>query len=238
MKLCDTGIKPLLLVLAFSITACKSQEVRIINKHNDGSKQNFTIELRSKLTYSKDTLSIAQTIEFNYLNMGDTININSFIRKIAYKDGSTNEKLINNDYQRYVDAPLSKNIDRYGKFYEPASTNAANDASKIFNIALLILEFPNHPIKAGDTWQGKRKIEDITFSYLETKYVCEEINNETTKLKVTLKFIGDDKMFRKEFNGYYVVDNKEGNITDGKLIMSGSNGFSNINGEITIRKIN
>ncbi|MCX6319535.1 MAG: hypothetical protein NTW29_19820 [Bacteroidetes bacterium] len=173
---------------------------------------------------------------FQYKN--DSIKADWLIQKIQYKDGSKDEAAYNRDLQHASGTHQEMWMNNRGKILSNSHTQ------KLINTDLLVAEFPEGEIKLNDTWQVKRSAKpDIIFDSLQVYYTCKEITATHTKLAVKMIFLQSpvnktpDVNFTKQFEGYYLVDNKTGTVVEADLKISGFNGISRMSGGISIRRL-
>lgn len=157
------------------------------------------------------------------------------INKISFSSGSEMDEEINKEYQGYVGSLISNTFNKKGH------NESEVENQRILNTELLVVEFPDKEIKAGDTWQGRKSAKpDMFFETILTKYKCLEIREDAMIIEVEMIFEAEkndqtdlgSKMTRN-YKGNYIVDNN-GVVKSADLVTSGFSGFSNLTGKLQI----
>jgi len=176
-------------------------------------------------------------IESRFEVKDDSVIMHSKVLKMEHKDGSEIEDQINNEYQRLVNQVITtifnkqgKRIDTYGK-------------SEIFNTELLVVEFPEQPIKKGDSWTSNKSAgSDIFFNRINVNYTCINIIKYHTEMLTIMTFEKDENSVddglntTRKYIGKCTV-NPNGVLDNARFEIRGFNGFSNTKGEIIIKTI-
>lgn len=192
---------------------------------------NYNLVLDSKI------LKLNIEVECSFEKQDGKIIVNSEIKKIIYTDGSSDEPAINRDYQTHVGDHFVSEFDSLGhQLNDP-------DSRAIVNMSLFFAEFSPIAVKTGDTWKGKKSaMPDMVFDHMLTNYTCETINDSNTVIRTVMNFkqSGDKSTqmnVTKNYEGNYVVDNTTGAVISGNFTLTGFSGFSNMKGEVIIRRL-
>lgn len=177
-------------------------------------------------------------VSCKYQIQNDSVFTKYEVQKIDYRDGSSSEREISQDFQRYVNSTFEYVYNTRGQKIENAAT------LNFINADHLVLSYPGTEIKTGDKWQDKITAKpDMIFDSIIRKFTCKEITDKETTINVHMKFIespgnrSGDVNFSKTMIGYYIVTNSTGAIKSALLEISGFNGFSNSNGKLEIKRV-
>lgn len=219
-----------ILLISVLLINCSTKSTRL----NFSPKKNRTyeIELNSVI------VSMFFEIEMQFEKKANHIAIDSKIKNVLYKDGSDNEATMNSQYSRFINTVITSVFDTQGHRID------TSEGTNIFNIELLVAEFPNREIKEGDSWSGEKSAEpDFVFETIKTDYTCRTITETNTTMDVTMTFLEaknsqtDDMKFSKAYTGYYIVDTN-GVVESARFSITGFTGFSQLDGylEITTKR--
>lgn len=188
-----------------------------------------------KISLTSDKLNVGYEVECSFKNNNDNILMETEINKISFSSGSEMDEEINKEYQGYVGSLISNTFNKKGH------NESEVENQRILNTELLVVEFPDKEIKAGDTWQGRKSAKpDMFFETILTKYKCLEIREDAMIIEVEMIFEAEkndqtdlgSKMTRN-YKGNYIVDNN-GVVKSADLVTSGFSGFSNLTGKLQI----
>lgn len=221
-----------ILIVAVCFYGCSGQSIQLSHNLPEGDKSTYILEL------SSDKFKLTQEIEFIVASMvEDTLVVDANVRKTDYKDGSSNEQEIRNGYAQYENRPLYFKMNKQGAILNGlTSKNSEGDATAAFDVQFCYLYYPTEQLSIGSKWTQNRETADMVFHTISTEYELKEIHADEVVIHVSNEFQGDNEMFTKTIAGDYIVDRKTGAVLRAKLTISGFNGFSQSDAELSITK--
>lgn len=191
-----------------------------------------------KISLTNDKLDIGYEVQCSFKHNGGKVLMETELKKVSFSSGSEMDTEINKEYQGYVGNLILNTFDEKGH------NESEVESQRILNTELLVVEFPDKEIKAGDTWQGKKSAKpDMFFETILTKYKCLKISDEEMIVEVEMIFESENndesgfgKKMTRNYKGNYTVDNN-GVVKSAYLVTSGFSGLSDLTGKLQITEI-
>lgn len=200
----------------FSPTAAKQYHLKL-------SSTAANINYKVTCTFEKENNNIVMSTTINEIqNIGD----------------SEMDNEINQEYQNHVNSNITSVYDNFGKSLPDETTE-----KRIINPDLLVIEYPKHSIKEGDTWTAQKSAKpDFIFKSIKTNYTLKKIQSNNNIINVTMTFekeSNNDPMLNsmtKFYTGDYTVYD-DGTVKNATITITGFSGFSNLTGRLIIEEI-
>lgn len=138
-------------------------------------------------------------------------------------------------YHEYEGNTYTRQYNNHGE-----ATDLNQLPKQIINMDLFVVAFPNFPIKEGSHWKSKKTAKpDMFFDHIDVEYTCTLMKDDVVMVKADMVFKSADKLssdmkMTRKFQGEYIIDPKDGAVTNAKLYMDMFSGFSQLSGTIEI----
>lgn len=222
-------MKIIYLLLSFSFfLSCAQTEKEISLEYHPSGTIMYQYDMNSKLMNMKGVLKT------DYTKNGDLIDMNVEVVSLSADSDDQGDL----GYGEFAGQSYTRTYSKYG-----ASADLDNVPKQIVNMELFVVEFPKTAIKAGSKWKSKKTAKpDMFFDHIDTEYTCTLVKDDVVIVKAVMNFVSSDKLssgmkLTRKYEGEYLINPKNGVVTNAKLYMDMFSGFTKLDGSFEIRML-
>ena len=170
---------------------------------------------------------------------GDTLLIKTQIHKMEMMTGTTVDRELSSDYQRYVDKPLYFKMSPHGRLLQPLTwQDTETSAAEVIDIKLFFPDYPDTAISEGFSWKQERNSTDRMFKTIKTDYTFKRESAERAYLLISNDYVDPTGFMTKRLQGLYIMNSVSGLLDNVTLTIDGSSGKYPMSGMIEMKRIN